>query len=705
MWRKCTLLAVCFLIVAGLGFLPFQYAEAARTAVVQGTEVLLRSSPGIAADNIVGQVSRGTRLAVVGEAGDWLQVRRSDGSTAWIAGWLVRVEEQAAAGDDSQHRVEVYVDNCKVNFPDQHPFIAPASQRTYVPLRFVSEALGAQVDWDGAKKVVIVRKGGTMVRMLVGAGTAQVNGVDVSLDAPARLVGNRTMVPLRFVSEILGAEVDWLPPEAGRPGRVLITAAGGTEEESAAGRVAVVQGDWVRLRSSPVIEDNNIVGHVFKGDRLPVVGKSDDWLKVRRADGQVAWIAGWLVHIEERTAQPQSEPEPQSSPPAASVPVPPPADQELTGSVIVQVDTIEVRSQPGNHFAAIAQATRGFRLGLVSQRGDWYQIRLPSGTLGWVEAAAVEVDLQTQVPPLPSRGDDRDPVPGTFEAEVSGNRVMITVRSAEPMRYRAFQLTGPARLVIDVEGFPLEKLPDRVLDSPVVERIRTGVVDEQFRLVCDLKQGLSHTRYRTNLSADHRTLTVELYLANSALEGRVVVLDPGHGGRDPGAIGPTDLREKDVCLAIALEAARLLRAEGAEVILTRSSDRSVELDRRAEIANQAAADVFVSIHSNANVDRAKHGISTYWWPYPDGASPGQVAARQSLAQALQAALVGELRRQDLGLYQARFVVLRATQMPSALVEVCFISNPEEERLLADRDFQDRAAAAIAGGIKAYFQNY
>ncbi|MBE0467087.1 MAG: N-acetylmuramoyl-L-alanine amidase, partial [Candidatus Desulforudis sp.] len=200
-------------------------------------------------------------------------------------------------------------------------------------------------------------------------------------------------------------------------------------------------------------------------------------------------------------------------------------------------------------------------------------------------------------------------------------------------------------------------------------------------------------------------LTVEIYTVDKTMEERIVVIDPGHGGQDPGAIGPSGLREKDVNLAIALEVARLLRQEGVQVILTRTTDRSVELEARAQMANETGADIFVSIHANANVNRSKHGTSTHYWLYPDVMTPGQMAARGMLARALHDVLILELGRNDLGLFQDRFLVLRATNMASVLVEVAFISNVEEEKLLADRDFQNRAAKAIVEGIRNYFQSY
>ncbi len=401
---------------------------------------------------------------------------------------------------------------------------------------------------------------------------------------------------------------------------------------------------------------------------------------------------------------------PATPPPGSPNPATPPdlAVRALVGTAVVDVAAVDIRSQPGHQHAAIAQATRGFRLALVAERGDWYQVRLPSGTIGWLESSTVRAEIDTSDLPPAEGGTDPQPDRGgiSFDARLSGDRVIITVTSTAPIEYTAFRLPNPDRIVIDVDGSAGGQVPaSQTLQSPVVGTVRTGEADGRFRLACDVPQGLAHTRYRTELSADRQTLTVEIFAVGNIMQDRVIVLDAGHGGRDPGAIGPTGVLEKDVILAITLEAARLLRQQGAEVILTRQSDVAVELVQRAEIANRAGADVFVSVHANANVDRSKHGTSTYWWPYPDVITPGQIAARERLAGALQTALLGELQRHDLGLYQARFAVLRATDMPSVLLEVAFVSNPAEERLLADPAFQNRAAAAIAAGLQAYFQQY
>lgn len=174
-----------------------------------------------------------------------------------------------------------------------------------------------------------------------------------------------------------------------------------------------------------------------------------------------------------------------------------------------------------------------------------------------------------------------------------------------------------------------------------------------------------------------------------------VVLDPGHGGPDPGAIGPTGVQEKVVSLAIARKVSEIL-APVAQVKLTRERDEALgfnttaDLEARARIANEFGADCFISIHCNAAKDPKAQGTETYHFP---GSGLGR-----KLAQAIQARLVSELQRPDRGVKEARYLVLRETRIPACLVELAFISNPTEEALLENPDFQAWTALAIAQGV-------
>ena len=188
--------------------------------------------------------------------------------------------------------------------------------------------------------------------------------------------------------------------------------------------------------------------------------------------------------------------------------------------------------------------------------------------------------------------------------------------------------------------------------------------------------------------------------AHGVLAGKIVVLDPGHGGNDTGTIGPDGIEEKWITLPIATKAAQVLRQEGATVIMTRTGDTNPSLYDRTDIANRAGADVFVSIHGNSyTADRTIGGTGTYTYsPFP-GIPLGQhLDVRLKLADCLQNALVETLRLHNRGIYEDNLEELRNAQMPAALVEVAFLSNPVDESLLSNPNFQQEAGAAVARGI-------
>jgi len=175
-----------------------------------------------------------------------------------------------------------------------------------------------------------------------------------------------------------------------------------------------------------------------------------------------------------------------------------------------------------------------------------------------------------------------------------------------------------------------------------------------------------------------------------------IAVDPGHGGNDPGAIGPSGYTEAECALDIGLRLRDLLEANGAEVVMTRETDVTVSLSERTNIANNAGADIFVSIHNNA-FDGTVQGIETFYW---EGLPPDSEAAQ--LSDLLQTELINEIDSPDRGVKTANFHVLRETSMPASLTENLFIDNPEEEAKLMDPSVRQRIADAHHRAICEYF---
>lgn len=209
--------------------------------------------------------------------------------------------------------------------------------------------------------------------------------------------------------------------------------------------------------------------------------------------------------------------------------------------------------------------------------------------------------------------------------------------------------------------------------------------------------------------AGRGSIAVSARLAN-ILGGRRVVIDPGHGGPDPGAVGRSGLREKDLVLEIALHLQRRLGRAGVYVYMVRETDRDFGLEHvdgpyatrkrrdlayRIALANKARADIYLSIHANSIPDARWSGAQVFF-------NPARPMARE-LAVCLQSALVAELgpnRRQAL---PADYRVLNEVEMPAATVEVGFLSNPREEALLSSAAYRERVAEAIYQGVVRYFQ--
>ena len=195
--------------------------------------------------------------------------------------------------------------------------------------------------------------------------------------------------------------------------------------------------------------------------------------------------------------------------------------------------------------------------------------------------------------------------------------------------------------------------------------------------------------------------------AAPGIDGKRIVLDPGHGGSDTGAIGPTGVTEKSIALRIAKRLKTLLEAEGAEVILTRTEDTEVspkkakatdveELQARCDIANQNSADIFLSIHLDAFSGPEAHGTTGYYYEMGSADST-------RLADCVKRGVLRRLGTLDRGTKPCAFYVCRHTDMPAMLLETAFVSNPREEQMMNSEEGVENAAQGIAAGIAEYFQ--
>lgn len=261
--------------------------------------------------------------------------------------------------------------------------------------------------------------------------------------------------------------------------------------------------------------------------------------------------------------------------------------------------------------------------------------------------------------------------------------------------YQVHKLYHPQRLVIDVEETILDKEDLNVINnSRWVRDIRVSQykLDPNItRVVADLKEDFN---FAVQSSAAAEKIAIKVNKRN--LAGKVIVLDPGHGGKDPGALGPSGTKEKTVVLEIAHEVRKLLEKSGAKVVMTRSKDEFIPLEKRVEIANELEADIFVSLHANGHQTNTPDGTETFVRE-----NGGQQS--QFLAQFVQQELVGEIDTYNRKVKEDGLYVLEHSTVPAILNEVAFITNPEQEKLLTDEEFRFEAAVGLYEGISKYFK--
>ncbi|VBB07822.1 n-acetylmuramoyl-l-alanine amidase [Lucifera butyrica] len=297
-------------------------------------------------------------------------------------------------------------------------------------------------------------------------------------------------------------------------------------------------------------------------------------------------------------------------------------------------------------------------------------------------------------------------------------RVVIDVTG--PVQASASLNSGPApNLTVDVSGASPGPLAGQIsLDGNIatdISILSTG--EASSRLILHLPQSIDDSAYRlftlpANKAANrpfrividiNQTISQATFHFTPGLRGKVIAIDPGHGGTDSGAIGPDGIMEKTVTLDVALKVKQLLEQAGATVYMSRVTDRDVyapnddaipELAARAAVGNKNKADVFVDIHANSFVNPSVGGTATYYYPKTD--------YDKLLAQNIQDQVVAINGLTDRGVREANFYVLKHTLMPAFLIEMAFISNPNEEKLLTSPQFQQKMAQGIVNGLDAFF---
>lgn len=526
------------------------------------------------------------------------------------------------------------------------------------PVDALAQAYGAASRWDPAtRSAQVVGPRGNRLLLRAGDRVAVVDGETKLLPAAPELAGGKLLVPVEFVFRALGAWVKWEEQEATLhvASQVLRLVVDGAADGL---RLQVEATGPVQVRTALLVEpDRLVVDLVNAASRIQTrevdVGR---WgvRRVRVAQFQVKPYVTRVVLDLDGPVDAQvvgstpdvvlwlrPKPLTAASPPPMASPTPAPATPEPAASPDVSSAPPQVASPP--------------------------PAASPGPSLGSQDVPRIlEVSVERQV-----------------------GRLRVVVQADRPLDYQARELVDPDRLVIDIPAVFVPVKQEFAVGG-AVEVVRAAQFQTDPDVARVVVQWQTRTRYDVFLEAGGSRLVVLVDEPTTATprSGHVVAIDPGHGGKDPGAIGATGLVEKDVVLDVGLRLRDALRRQSLRTVMTREADVYVDLQDRVPLALRAGATVFVSVHANATTRGVIRGVETYYL------KPNSL----QLATWIQEELGRSLGVPDRGIRTANFKVLRDSPIPAVLVEIGYLTNLEDEALLRTPAFRQRVAEAIARGV-------
>lgn len=420
----------------------------------------------------------------------------------------------------------------------------------------------------------------------------------------------------------------------------------GTTVALANSQQVVVQANVLNIRKGPGLA-YDVSAQVKQGQRLTVISKRNEWLQVRISNNQVGWVASWLVKNTEVSA---------------------------TSNQIATVDNnntpIYLTNSETSTKMGLLQATK--TVTILYTNGEWYQIK-HNDSVAWVKRNAVHVtgtvDSSAQT----------EPTSTTQTTSVASTTQNVLVKTNNT--HLRSEPNSKASIVTSLSA------------NTTLSYIKT--VNQWY----EVKTSGGQTGYVAswivtlqNKTASSGTTTAPKVASN--LAESTIVIDPGHGGTDSGALSQGNKYEKTYTLQMANVIASRLRAAGANVILTRNGDSYVSLSGRASVSNKNSADAFISLHFDSSENEGSaSGVTTYYY---------NKNRDSKLASSLNTQL-SSLPINNRGTDFGDFEVLRDNSRPSVLLELGFINNKNDFSYIQSTTYQTEVAGAIVNGLTAYFK--
>ncbi|UIR28523.1 SH3 domain-containing protein [Priestia flexa] len=621
-----------------------------KQATVNASSLNVRSAASTSA-SIVTNLPRNAKVTVIKENGDWSQIKTSDGKTGWVANkYLADVKADAPKDDGTSVSKQATVNASSLNV--RSAASTSASIVTNLPRNAKVTVIKENGDWSQIKtsdgktgwvankyladvKADAPKDEGTSVSKQATVNASSLN-VRSAASTSASIVTN---LPRNAKVTVIKENGDWsqIKTSDGKTGWVAnkyladVKADAPKDEGTSVSKQATVNASSLNVRSA-ASTSASIVTNLPRNAKVTVIKENGDWSQIKTSDGKTGWVANKYL---------------------ADVKADAPKDEgtSVSKQATVNASSLNVRSAASTSASIVTNLPRNAKVTVIKENGDWSQIKTSDGKTGWVANKYLKE--------------------GSDQPETNNPTEKVTITKAANLRTQPSLSASILRVAQVGESF------NKVAES-------NGWVQIQYSSsqTAWVSKGLTSTEAPSTPG--------EVTNPTSGLEKKLIVIDPGHGGHDPGAVGQDEL-EKNLALRTAKLVAAQVESAGGTVLFTRSDDTFISLDGRTKISNASEADAFVSIHYNAGSSSAT-GIETYYYSARD----------QELAKYIQESMVQHTNMRDRGAQQANFYVLKHNNKRSVLVELGFVSNPSEEDRIATEQYQQQVSRGIAEGISRYF---
>ncbi|WP_246483983.1 N-acetylmuramoyl-L-alanine amidase [Heyndrickxia vini] len=456
----------------------------------------------------------------------------------------------------------------------------------------------------------------------------------------------------------------------------------------------VVTATSLYIRTGPSTKYKS-VGYVKKNKKVKVYEIKKGWAYITYGSKKGYASATYLKVVKKKAAPAKQKPTPAKKKPAAV--------KKKIGERIVTATTLNVRSGPGTKYKTVGQLKKNKKVNIYEIKGNWVYI-IDGKLKGYVSKTylkAVPAKKPTTTKPKPK--PDPKPTPpkdNTNKPEKPTTPPKDTDKPTEPEK----PVTPPKDDKPDVSGHGKSN-GQRIVNVAGLN-IRQGP-STSYKSIGVLKKDAKVTMYDINagwafvtsgkLAGYVRTTYLQ---STTPVNKRIIALDAGHGGKDPGA-SANQLVEKDVTLNIALRVQKLLKKAGIEVAMTRTGDTYPTLQDRIDVGVKANADAFISIHCNTFSKESANGTETY---YNNGGPKDRANDSKKLASFIQTRLVKAIETTNRGVKQQEYQVVKYNPLAAVLIELGFLSNKEDASKLASDEYSDLAAQSIYQGVLDYY-NY